>query len=206
MEDWMVLVALLILVGAVLFWFKVRPWWRDRVPDGWSIGPVINGKSRSSGVKLEGSAFDFPKASGSINAMLHAGIDLRGRSRLVLRYSVDTILATFRPKESPDDTATVSLMIQRKGDDYSAKGAKASYRLYGPGPQPLRLGQHLLTVELQPGGWVNVMGEQPTVDEFAAVVADLAAIHVCFGSSSARAHGVYATEWARFAVLELKAE
>ena len=104
----------------------------------------------------------------------------------------------FVPQEFPDRAATVSLLLQRRGDDWTARGAMQSYRWYSSEVVTLAAGEFELTVPLDVAFWGDVNGFKDPV-AFAATLADLDNIGLVFGSAGGRGHGVYATEPARFA-------
>lgn len=167
-------------------------WPKLAVPKGIHVGPIIKGKNRSVGVpkELRAGGFDFPLRPGHVNAVVKPTPMVGEKVRLHYRVDGPTDVK-FRPKERLDGVGTVSLMLQRKGDDYSGKGEKAFYRLYGPEVHDLSVGLH--TLEVAPGslGWVGVMGQEPSPGQWDDVLSNLAAIHVCFGEKDGpRAHGV----------------
>lgn len=96
------------------------------------------------------------------------------------------------PQESPDAQATASLLIQRKGDDWTARGEMASYRWYSREQIPLTEGEHVIAVTLTPSQWGDVYGGQ-NARLFADAIAHLDNIGIVFGSAGGRGHGVYAT-------------
>ena len=154
---------------------------------------------------LDNGGFTFPLKGGHVNAIVKPTGAVGDTVTLRYRIEADPGV-TFHPQERPQGIATVSLMLQRKGDDYSAKGAKAFYRLYGPGPQVLTPGEHTLTVEPGSLGWVGVMGGEPSPSQWDDVLGNLHAIHICFGEQyGSRAHGVFATGPAKFTLLGLGA-
>lgn len=95
--------------------------------------------------------------------------------------------ALIRPVQG--SVATVSLIFQRRGDDWSGEGEKASYRWYHAG-QPLVI-EGVLDVPLVDGHWTNVFGRHDP-QGFEAAKANTAAIGLAFGDpgAGATAHGV----------------
>lgn len=201
--ETILLAAFALTIASVLFWKLAWP--RLAIPRGIHIGPIIGGKTRSVGMPKyldKQNGFDFPPQGKHINAIVSPTAKVGGT--ITLRYRIDAAEGvTFHPQENPPSPATVSLMLQRKGDDYSAKGAKAFYRLYGPGPQKLAPGEHTLTVEPRSLGWIGVMNGEPSPAQWDDVLSNLYAIHIAFGSYGGRAHGVFAAGKARFTLLSL---
>ncbi len=95
--------------------------------------------------------------------------------------------ALIRPVQG--SVATVSLMFQRRGDDWSGQDEKASYRWYHAG-QPL-VTEGALDVPLVGGHWTNVFGKHDP-HGFEDAKANAANIGLVFGDpgAGATAHGV----------------
>lgn len=155
---------------------------------GLVIGPWIWGFSHSKGYPMrpqrlgKGWWVRF-KPNGSLHAVLDYGFRIpAGATKLVLSYTAEIHHVT--PTENPGAAPLVSLVLQRRGDDWTGKGAKASYRLYSPA-FPLKSGVFTATIQL--AGWTNVWG-QPA--DIAPVIADLSNLAVAFGHSAGRMHGV----------------
>lgn len=185
-------------------------------PSSWEIGPIIRGKNYSVGMPLRpeptrrGWSFEFPhttRADGHVHYVTYRPRSLAGKSQIKLRYRVDAAQSTkFVPQEHPHLPGTVSLFLQRQGDNWSAKGRYAFYRWYAPGHsvQQIAPGVHEMTVSLDDPQWVSVLGgrtpaSHPT--EFEAALENAGRIGLVFGSTSARGHGVFATAQAEFELL-----
>lgn len=179
----------------------------------WEIGPFIKGRNYSVGMPSRPEpvggavAFEFPRAGGEIDALTTAVGPLDGARAITLRYRIDAARGTrFVPAEAPDQTATVSLYLQRAGDNWTARGRYASYRWYVPARavMPIRPGEYTVTVRLDES-WTNVNGKSRAEDPlgFADALDDTATIGIAFGTGSARSHGVYATGPGRFTLLGL---
>jgi hypothetical protein len=179
----------------------------------WEIGPMVRGRNYSIGMPSRpaaapggGLTFQFPIAgSGEIDALTTAAAPLAGAREIRVRYRIDAARGTrFVPSETPDQTATVSLYFQRRGDTWSARGRYGSYRWYAPMSAviPLRPGVHTMTVRLD-DDWRNVHGVPHPQDPagYAAALSETARIGLAFGSAGLRSHGVYATGPARFTLL-----
>lgn len=183
----------------------------------WEIGPNIRGRNYSVGMPARPSdlgngaiGFEFPREGGEIDAMTTAVGPLAGARRITMRYRIEAARGTsFVPVELPDQTATVSIYLQRAGDSWTAKGKFASYRWYVPDHAviPLKAGTHTVTIGLDEV-WSNVHGMRSTDDPrgFAAALDQTARLGVAFGSAGLRSHGVYATGPARFTLLALDIE
>ncbi len=181
----------------------------------WEIGPVIRGEVYSRGMPASptpartGWSFDFPYASAAAGHVHYVTFDpgsLSGKSSLVVRYRVDAPRTVrFVPRENPGDTATVSLVLQRGGDNWSARGRYEFYRWYAPpaSVQPLGVGVHEMTVSLGDPAWVSVLGRPASANPraFREALADTGRLGLVFGSAGARGHGVFATGPARFTLL-----
>jgi len=186
----------------------------------WEIGPIIRGKNYSVNMPLQpmpargGWTFDFPSSSRSAGHVHYVTFDpgsLDGASRIVVRYRVDAAPGTrFVPQESPELPGTVSLFLQRRGDNWSARGAYDLFRWYAPGEavQPLSPGTHEMTVSLRDPRWGSVYGK-PAGENAAAfedALANASRVGLVFGSTAARGHGVFATAPARFTLLDFRIE
>ena len=106
----------------------------------------------------------------------------------------------FTAQEWPDEPATVSLLIQRKGDDWTARGEMAAYRWYSKEQVKLADGEHTMTIPLDAAHWGGVYGGQPAA-LFYEALRNADNIGLVFGSPSGRGHGVYATGPAAFTML-----
>ena len=181
----------------------------------WKIGPVIRGKVYSVGMPAtprstrDGWSFNFPepdRAAGHVHYVTYDPGSLTGATRIVVRYRIEVAPGTrFVPQESPEETAGVSLFLQRAGDNWSARGAYDVYRWYAPPAtvQPLRPGVHQMVVRLDDPDWGSVMGQSAGANPraFRDALADASRLGLVFGSPSGRGHGVFATDQARFILL-----
>ena len=154
------------------------------VPDsGWRIGPFDQSRNMPSSPTIEGDGWyvDFPAAPGSLNYVQWFSPPKLGES-LTLRYRVGGGPVTAQ--EYPE-AGTVSLIIQRKGDNWRSAG----YRWWA-GMFPLTPGEHSVTVPLTVEHWGDMLGT-PDAEAFAATLRDTWNIGVAFGSPGAPTHGVY---------------
>lgn len=178
----------------------------------WEIGPVIRGKNYSVNMPLApraergGWSFDFPvgsKAAGHVHYVTFRPGSLAGKARIVVRYRVDARAGTrFVPQANPDRAGTVSLYLQRRGDNWNARGRYQYYRWYAPAASVRELapGVGEISVALDDPQWISVLGQAAATNPGAMreALADVERVGLVFGSSNARGHGVYATAPARF--------
>ncbi len=184
--------------------------------DTWTIGPVIKGRNYSVGMpatlqaSAQGPSFEFPTTGrGHVHYVTLDGGALPQRGTMVLRYRIDAAPGTrFVSQETPGAVATISMVFQRAGDTWTARGAYANYRWYAPSATvaPVSPGEHTIRVSLSDPAWVNVNGQNS--GNLAAAYSDALANGVragfVFGTSQARGHGVYATGPSRFTVLDFR--
>lgn len=186
----------------------------------WEIGPIIRGKNYSVGMPLApksergGWSFDFPvgsKVAGHVHYVTFRPGSLAGKSRIVVRYRVDARAGTrFVPQANLDRAGTVSLYLQRRGDNWNARGRYQYYRWYAPAAtvRELAPGVGEISVSLDDPQWISVLG-QPSGNNpgaMADALADAERIGLVFGSSNARGHGVYATAPAKFVMTGFRVE
>lgn len=185
--------------------------------DSWQIGPIIRGRNYSVGMPLRPSParrgwyvdFPYPNArAGHVHYITHRPGPLTGKRRIVVRYRIDAAPGVrFVPQQQPRLPATISLVIQRRGDNWSGRGGYNFYRWYAPRHtvQLLRPGVHQMVVELG-RGWVPVSGGRAAADPraFAQALADVDRVGLVLGSAGRRGHGVYATGPARLTVLDFR--
>lgn len=108
----------------------------------------------------------------------------------------------FVPQEFPDRTATVSLLLQRKGDNWAADARTRSYRWFSSDVEELAPGDYLMIVPLDVSAWSDVYNGQDA-EAFQATLQNLDNIGLVFGSAGGRGHGVYATQPSRFTLLDI---
>ena len=126
---------------------------------------------------------------------------LVGAEHITVRFRVTG--GGFVPQEFPDGRpATVSLLIQRKGDNWSADAKTKSYRWYSSEAQQLAAGDYQMTVPLDVSAWGDVYNGKDA-NAFADAVRNVDNIGLVFGSAGGRGHGVYATQPSRFTLLDI---
>lgn len=168
---------------------------------GWRItySPGMPGQPTPRGA---GWAFSFPTIP---TAHVHYvqrfdPPQLQAGAVLVARFRVTG--GAFVPQESPTSPATVSLIIQRKGDDWSAVGKMASYRWYSGVMTELVAGEHTLSVPIDAQSFGDVYGGHDAA-AFAEALANVESIGLVFGSAGGRGHGVYAQVPSRFELISM---
>lgn len=183
--------------------------------EAWEIGPIIRGKNYSVGMPFSpapsgrGWSFEFPypqPGAGHVHYVTFASAPLAGASQITLRYRIDAARgARFVPQENPELPGTVSLFFQRAGDSWSGKRHEF-HRWYSPTVTELRPGVHQVTVRLDDPGWISVFGKPASANPegFDAALEQTSRVGLVFGSTSARGHGVYASEPARFTLLDFE--
>ena len=186
----------------------------------WEIGPVIRGKNYSVNMPLAprpergGWSFDFPvgsKAAGHVHYVTFRPGSLADKTRIVVRYRVEAKPGTrFVPQANPDRAGTVSLYLQRRGDNWNARGRYQYYRWYAPSASVKELapGVGEISVALDDPQWISVLGQPSATNPGAmrAALADVERIGLVFGSSNARGHGIYATASAKFTLTDFRVE
>lgn len=106
----------------------------------------------------------------------------------------------FVPQEYPDRPALVSLIIQRRGDNWQADDTTRSHRWFSKQAVPLAEGGHELTVLLDVSEWGDVYNGQDA-GRFSAALREVENIGLVFGSDGGRGHGVYSQQPSRFTLL-----
>lgn len=161
--------------------------WRILYSPGMPAAPVAVGN---------GWWIDFPGAPNHVDYIMDmAPPQITYGQAVAISYTVSADGATAQ--ELPDEQSTVTILIQRRGDDGSAQGVKANYRQYSTQYGPLTAGTHTLSVPITAETFGGVMGEH---DEAALrdVLDNIDSVGVVFGSPSRRGHGVRADTPVRF--------
>lgn len=186
--------------------------------DQWSVGPVIRGRNYSVGMApyLEqgrgGPSFAFPgptRADGHVHAITLPAQSLAGARSITLKYRIDAAPGVRFYGQENGGPGWLSLFIQQRGDNWSAKGRYETYRWYSPNDRiaTLKPGVHTVTVGLQEE-WNAVIAwkrsENPAA--FNTALANAGRVGFVFGSTSGLGHGVYATGPARFTILDFRVD
>ena len=184
----------------------------------WEIGPLVRGRNLSVGMPptpapaRRGWFFDFPspdERAGHVHYVTTAARPLLGRSRIILRYRIDTPRGVrLAPRESPGAPATLSLYFQRRGDNWSARGRFEHYRWYATHANrvPLSPGEHQVSLSFDGRNWKSLAaatGDKAPA-EFRDALENAERIGFVFGGGLSAGHGVYATGPARFTLLEFR--
>jgi hypothetical protein len=173
--------------------------WDIRFSPGMPEHPTQKGK---------GWQFSFPRYEGELPCLDHlrpacpsvhylttrAEGPLRGES---ISVTIEIIgAATFRyrlePENTCDNPATVRLLIQRRGDDFT----REFYRWWSnPLAIELAEGKKTINVPLAPDQWSSVFGKKGDVAEreFRAALVDIGNIGFTFGGGCFFGHGVNAS-------------
>lgn len=150
--------------------------------------------------------FAFPSRGGEVHYVTTKVNSLSDASRIHIRYRIEARPGSkFIASEHPDRPATLSLYLQRRGDNWSAKGRYETYRWYVVGHKmlPLVPGTHEVTVDLK-NDWTAVMGttSKSNPAAFRDALANADEVGFVFGSAGGRGHGVYSTGPATFTLLD----
>lgn len=191
-----IVIIAIIAVLAYVFMRDKKKKAKNQPKSGWHIGPEIRGENYSPGMPArptpqgDGWHFDFPtRPDHHVHYVaLRPAPDLIGPHDLKVQFRVTG--GPFVPQEFPDRQATVSLLIQRKGDDWSAQGPMQSYRWFSKLATPLEPGTYVMEVPLEVEHWGDVNGGQNEV-AFLEALRHADNIALVFGSAGGRGHGVY---------------
>ena len=182
---------------------------------GWEIGPDIRGKNYSVNMPAtlresrEGAQFDFPypdRRAGHVHYVTRRTGSLEGARSMTIRYRIDAAPGTrIVPQQHPDRAATLSMFLQQRGDNWTARGPYESYRWYSKALFPVSPGTHEVTVDLK-DDWkaVGSTTSDGNPAAFRRSLADADRVGFTFGSAGGRGHGVYATAPARFTLLDFE--
>jgi len=184
--------------------------------EAWSIGPVIRGRNYSVGMprtlsrERDGASFQFPypsRSAGHVHAVTVPVRSLAGAERITLTYRIDAAPGVRFYGQENGGPGWLSLFIQRRGDNWSAKGRYETYRWYSPNEriETLRPGVHTVSIPLDEE-WNGVVAWKRSANPaaFEAALADAASVGFVFGSSSGLGHGVYASGPAKFTILDFR--
>lgn len=184
----------------------------------WEIGPVVRGRNSSVGMPPAPTAldrgwfFDFPypdARAGHVNYVTTGTGSLLGKSRIVMRYRIDAPRGVrLAPRESPGAPATLTLYLQRRGDNWSGRRQYEHYRWYATHANRVELspGEHEISLPLDGRNWksiVSATGDQAPA-QFRDALANAERVGFVFGGGLSAGHGVYATGPARFTLLSFR--
>jgi hypothetical protein len=188
-----------------------------RSPSAWTIGPIIAGRNYSQGVPLHPSPrakggwhIDLPRAPGSVHYVTFRHGSLAGKSRIVMRYRVETDPgARIVPATAPELPSIITLYFQRGGDNWSGRGRFETYRWYATfaSQSPIVAGEHEIVAPLN-GGWtaVETSTARNSPAAFRGAIAAADQVGFVLGGGDGYGHGVYATGRARLVVTAFRVE
>lgn len=208
MDPILIAVGLLLVVAAVLGSKSKKKKATRSARIGWHIGPEIHGVNYSKGMPKQpsivgnGWSFTFPSSPDKHvhYVQLFNPPSLLGKKEITIRFTVTG--DGFVAQEYPANPALVSLLLQRKNDNWGAIGEMKSYRWFSSNPLTLAEGDFEMTVPLDAALWGDVYNGKDS-SLFAATLQNLDNIAVIFGSDGGRGHGVYAKQDSTFTLKEL---
>lgn len=211
-------VILALFVLAVIFASRGKKKSRDKpapVKSAWWIGPIID-RNYSIGMPERPTALGDPDTwfvdvgpGQELDAVIRRQ-SLRGKSQIAIRFKVTG--DGFRASGN-SNPAQVTLMFQRRGDDWSGVGAKNFYRWYSRKRVDLTPGEHELIVLLVRTEFGHVQKQPPSETPytnaqkdafFAAALNDTDTISLAFGSAGGASHGVRSDTPSRFTLQSIE--
>ena len=208
----MVALACLALCGGAV---PGHPPGTPRNPNGWTIGPIIQGRNYSVGMPLHpapsasgGWQIDLPRAPGSVHYVTFRHGSLAGKREIVMRYRVEAAPGVrIVPTTDPALPSIITLYFQRRGDNWSGRGRFETYRWYATfaSKMPIAPGDHVITAPLD-GAWtaVRTSTARTAPAAFRAAIADADQVGFVLGGGDGYGHGVHATGRARLVVKEFR--
>ncbi len=187
------------------------------IASDWTIGPIIRGRNYSRGMPLRptpraagGWQVELPQAPRSIHYVTFRHGPLVGKSRIVLRYRIEANPGVkIVPRTAPASPSMITLYVQRRGDDWSARGAYEAYRWFASfaTQSPVTAGDHVLIAPLA-GNWSAVQSSTARTNPaaFRAALADADEVGFVLGGGDGLGHGVSATGRARLIVTSFRIE
>lgn len=183
----------------------------------WTVGPVIGGRSYSRGVPPHPIAgpgrswwVPIPGGSGSLNALTMAARPLSGARRIVLTYRIEAAPGvTIGARSAPGAPALVTMYLQRRGDNWSARGPFETYRWYaGFATQTVTPNVTRTIVAPLSGNWTAIerSSARTSPAAFRAALADPQAIGFVLGGGDGLGHGIVADGPARLVVTDFRIE
>ena len=179
----------------------------------WEIGPITPTRNYSVNMPLspsphaDGWYFDFPQpdaAAGHVHYVTFKHGPLTNKKRIILRYRIEAEPEVqFYPTKYPGSPSMLTMYFQRRGDNWSGKGAYEAYRWWATFRfhMPLRPGEYELSVGLDEN-WtaVNTSSAGTNRKGFREAIRDAERVGFTFGGGDGFGHGVFATGPARFVV------
>ncbi|ANY20203.1 hypothetical protein A6F68_01690 [Tsuneonella dongtanensis] len=168
------------------------------------------GVQRTLDATRDGASFAMPgptRAQGHVHAVTVPVGSLEGASRITLRYRIDAAPGTRFYGQENGGPGWLSLFIQQRGDNWTAKGRYSTYRWYSPDNRIANLspGTHTVSIGLDED-WNAVVAHKALKNPaaFREALANAGSVGFVFGSSSGLGHGVYATAPTRFTILDFR--
>ncbi len=186
-------------------------------PVSWTVGPVIAGRSYSHEVPPRAIAgpgrswwVPIPGRSGSLNALTMTARPLSGARRIVLTYRIEAGPGvTVSARSVPGAPALVTLYLQRRGDDWSARGPYEAYRWYASfATQTITPNVTRTIVAPLTGNWTAVerSSARTSPAAFRAALADPQVVGFVLGGGDGLGHGIVADGPARLVVTDFRIE
>jgi hypothetical protein len=183
---------------------------------GWVIGPTIKGRNYSPGMPLHPSEtreglfqIELPEAPGSVHYVTFRHGSLEGKSRIVLRYRIETARgALVVATTAPSTPGIITPYFQRAGDNWSGRGRFESYRWYATfATQTLTPGEHQIVVPIN-GNWTAAESSSAAsnAQAFREAVRDSDQVGFVLGGGDGYGHGVHATGRARLIVTDFRVD
>ncbi len=165
-----------------------------------------------------GTTFAIPER-GMVNYVTRSTGSLAGKTRITLRYRVDMAEGVrIFPASVPEQQSILTLYVQQKDDDWTAKGDYNFYRWYATSRSrmPIEAGEHVVTAHLVDHLWTAVKaGESFLTDHnigmvrnprFDEALAKADRIGFVMGGGTGYGHGVSATGPATFTIVSFTVE
>ena len=187
------------------------------VASDWTIGPIIRGRNYSRGMPLRPTArrgggwqVELPQAPNSIHYVTFRHGPLAGKRRIVMHYRIEAEPGVrIVPRTSPASPSMITLYIQQRGDDWSARGPYEAFRWFAnfATQSPVTPGEHVLVAPLS-GNWSAVQWStvQTNPAGFRTALANADQVGFVLGGGEGLGHGVYATGRARLIVKSFRIE
>lgn len=205
--EYIVLIVIGLLVALVL----TRLWWfKRREPDGWYIGPMVHGTNFSKNLPkrptLTNTGWKIKmEADSELDSVTIDTGPLPKKGFITATLLLSNPLALY-PSEQKLLPAGFSIFIQRKGDNWSAKGEYEHYRWYSP-IVPLNNTLKTLRMPLDADleQWRSIMG-QGTPEGFYEALANASRVGIVFGWEGGRSHGILTRYPSTIELIEWKIE
>lgn len=188
-----------------------------RDPNAWTIGPIIRGRNYSPGAPLHplprrggGWYIDLPRHPGSVHYVTFPHGSLAGKTRIVMRYRVETAPGVrIEASTAPGTPGMITLYFQRAGDNWSGRRRFEAYRWYATfaTQSPIVAGDHVMVAPLS-GNWTAVETSSVRTNPagFRDAIANADQVGFVLGGGDGYGHGVYATGRARLIVTDFRVE